>query len=62
MSMYVPALIWIISAGICYYIAKRKNIRPTALWNITFALLGPIAIPLIIIVKSNKLNVNGGMN
>ncbi len=60
--MYVPALIWVISAGICYFIAKRKNIRPTALWNITFALLGPIAIPLIIITKSNKMVVKGDMN
>jgi len=62
MSIYVPALIWVISAGICYYIAKRKNIRPTALWNITVALLGPIAIPLILIAKNNKMNINGGSN
>jgi len=57
MSMYIPALVWILAAGICYYIAKKKNIRPTALWNITFALLGPIAIPIILFTKSKKLEI-----
>jgi len=52
MIMYIPAIIWILSAGICYYIAKKKNIIPTVLWNLTFAILGPIAIPIIIATKS----------
>jgi len=51
MNMYIPAIIWIISAGICYFIAKRKNIKSTAIWNIVFALLGPIAIPIILTIK-----------
>jgi len=54
MSMYIPVLVWILSAGICYYIAKKKNIRPTALWNLAFALLGPIAIPIILSTKNKK--------
>lgn len=50
--MYVPAIVWMLCAGICYYIAKRKNIKPTVLWNLIFVFLGPIAIPIIILKKS----------
>jgi len=62
MSMYIPAIVWLVSAGICYYIAKRKNIKPTVLWNLAFVLLGPIAIPIILSTKSKKLDVNSGIN
>jgi len=55
MSMYIPAIIWILSAGICYYIAKRKNIKPTTTWNLTLVFLGPIAVPIILLVKSKKI-------
>jgi len=54
MSTYIPAIIWLISAGICYFIAKRKNIKPTVLWNLIFVFLGPIALPIILLVK-NKI-------
>ncbi|MFV1984047.1 MAG: hypothetical protein ACC657_10955 [Thiohalomonadales bacterium] len=56
MSMYILSFIWLISAGICYFIAKRKNIRLTVVWNIIFVLLGPIAIPIIMMTKSNSVN------
>ncbi len=62
MSMYILPLIWIIGAIACYLIAKRKNIQLTAFWNITFVILGPIAIPFILIAKSNKMNINGNGN
>jgi len=62
MSMYVPAIVWILSAGICYYIAKRKNIKSTVLWNLTFAFLGPIAIPIVLLIESKKFEVNGEVN
>jgi len=55
MIMYIPAIIWIVSAGLCYYIAKRKNIKPTVFWNLLFALLGPIAIPIILKAKKIEL-------
>jgi len=51
-----------LSAGICYYIAKRKNIKQTVTWNLIFVFLGPIAVPIILLVKSKKNNVNGGLN
>ncbi len=56
MSMYIPVIIWILGAGICYYIAYKKNIKPTVLWNLVFALLGPIAIPIILSTKNTKIN------
>ena len=49
--MYIPAIVWMLSAGICYFIAKKRNIKPTVLWNLTFVFLGPIAIPIILLVK-----------
>jgi len=49
MSMYVPVIVWMLGAGICYYIAKWKNVKLTVLWNLTFAFLGPIAIPIILL-------------
>jgi len=62
MSMYVPVIIWILSAGVCYYIAKRKNIKPTVLWNLIFAILGPIAIPIVLLLKRKKLENNSDVN
>lgn len=61
MSMYIPIIVWILSAGICYYIAKKKNIKPTVLWNLAFSLLGPIAIPIIISAKNKKMELNDGV-
>lgn len=54
MSAYVPVLIWVISAGVCYYIAKTRHVKPTLMWNLVVVFLGPLAIPLIIFAKSNK--------
>jgi len=54
MSMYLPAIVWVLGAGVCYYIAKRKNIKPTVLWNLAFVFLGPIAIPIVLSFKSKK--------
>lgn len=62
MSMYIPVIVWMLSAGICYYIAKRKNIKPAVLWNLTFVFLGPIAIPIILLIKSKKHEINGDVN
>ena len=54
MSAYVPAIIWLISAIICYYIAKARNIRPSFIRRLTVVLLGPLAIPLVFFVKPEK--------
>jgi uncharacterized membrane protein len=54
--MYILAIVWILSAGICYYVSKKKNIKPTVMWNLAFVLLGPLAIPIILSTKKIELN------
>lgn len=55
MSEYVPALIWLLSGLVCLYIAKRRNVRPTTLWAMLVAVIGPFAIPLVFAAKADKL-------
>ncbi|OFA05093.1 hypothetical protein DUGA2_18410 [Duganella sp. HH101] len=55
MSTYVPALIWLLSGFVCLYIAKRRNVRPTTLWAMLVAVIGPLAIPLVFAAKPEKL-------
>ncbi|WP_174999119.1 hypothetical protein [Rugamonas aquatica] len=55
MSEYVPALVWLLSGFVCLYIAKRRNVRPTTLWAMLVAVIGPFAIPLVFVAKPEKL-------
>jgi len=50
----MPAIIWVISAIICYYIAKARNVKPGLFWNLVVVFLGPFAIPLIFFAKPEK--------
>ncbi len=54
MTAYVPALIWLLSAVVCYYIAKTRGVKPNAIWGIVVVLLGPFAIPLIFLAKAEE--------
>jgi len=54
MAAYVPAIIWIVSAIICYYIAKARNVKSNLVRRMIVVFLGPIAIPLVFFVKSEK--------
>jgi hypothetical protein len=56
MTAYIPALIWLLSAVVCLQIAKRRHVKPTAIRAMLVALLGPIAIPLVLVAKSEKFN------
>ena len=47
MTAYVLVLIWLLSAVVCYYIAKARGVKTGLMWNMIVALLGPFAIPLI---------------
>ncbi len=59
MITYVPVLVWILSALICLYIAKQRNVKVTLFWKITAVVLGPFAIPLVFFAKSvNPVQVN----
>jgi len=54
MSTYVPALIWVLSAFICAWIARIRHVRPTTTWAIVVAILGPFAIPLVVFARPNE--------
>ncbi len=54
MSAYIPVLVWLISAGICHYIAKRRNVKSTLLRRLIVVILGPLAIPLVFFTKTEK--------
>lgn len=56
MTAYIPALIWLISAIACIGIAKRRNVEPTAARKIVVTLLGPIAIPMVLLAQPMKCN------
>ena len=54
MTAYIPALIWLVSAVVCMYIAKRRHVRLTAIRAMLVTLIGPFAIPLALIAKPEK--------
>jgi len=54
MSAYVPVLVWVLSAGICYYIALVRNIKPTLIWKLVVLFIGPFAIPLVYFFAKSK--------
>jgi len=54
MVIYVPAIIWIISAIVCYYIAKARKVKPNLMRNLIVVVLGPLAIPLVFFAKPEK--------
>jgi hypothetical protein len=56
MTAYIPALIWLLSAVVCLRIAKRRHVKRTALWAMLVAVIGPIAIPLVLVAKPEKFN------
>jgi len=54
MVAYLPAIIWIISAIICYYIAKARKVKPNLIRKLIVVFLGPLAIPLVFFAKPEK--------
>lgn len=51
MGAYIPALIWLISAFICNFIAKKRNVKATLSRTLIVVFLGPFAIPLVYLFK-----------
>jgi hypothetical protein len=51
MGAYIPALVWVISAFICHFIAKKRNVKETLPRQILVLFLGPLAIPLVYLFK-----------
>ena len=59
MDAYVPVTIWIVSAIICHYIAKARNVEANLGRRLAVVLLGPLAIPLAFLVKpETSIEVN----
>ena len=57
MDAYIPALVWVLSAVICIYIAKIRHVKPTLVWALVVVFLGLFAIPLIMfIAKPHEIN------
>ena len=51
MDAYVPVIIWILSAIICHFISKARNVKTNLGRRLVVVLLGPLAIPLAFLVK-----------
>lgn len=47
MTTYVLAVIWVLSAFLCLWIAKVRHVQSNTLWAIVVTILGPFAIPLV---------------
>jgi hypothetical protein len=54
-SEYIPALIWLLSGVACHLIAKRRLLKKTAIRDMTVALIGPFAIPWVLVAKPGKV-------
>lgn len=52
MGAYIPFLIWLISAFICGFIAKKRNVESTLFRTLLAVFLGPLAIPLVFLFKT----------
>ena len=55
MGAYIPFLIWLISAGICHLIANKRNVKPTLFRQLLVVFLGPLAIPLVYLFRSEPV-------
>lgn len=51
MGAYIPVIIWVISAVICYFIAKNRGIGRSLFWDLVVVFLGPFAIPLFFLAR-----------
>jgi hypothetical protein len=56
MTVYIPVLIWLLSAVACFRIAKRRQVKPTSIGAMIVAMLGPIAIPFVLLAEPEKFN------
>ncbi|MGX9712997.1 hypothetical protein ACWYXJ_01935 [Janthinobacterium lividum] len=54
MTAYLPALLWSLSAFACMCIAKRRQIRTTAVRAVLVTFFGPFAIPFVLAAKPGK--------
>ena len=51
MTEYLPVLIWLLSGLVCLLIEKRRSLKRSTLRAIMVTLLGPLAIPLVLLAR-----------
>lgn len=56
MTAYIPALIWLLSGVVCFSIAKRRRVKQTAIKAMLVTLLGPIAIPWVLVAEAERFD------
>jgi cyanate permease len=56
MTTYIPALIWALSAVACHLIAKRRHVKKTVVIDLVVTVLGPVAIPFVMIAKPQRFS------
>lgn len=54
MAVYVPVIVWIVSAIVCEVIARARNVKSTFARKLIVVCLGPLAIPLVFFVRPEK--------
>ena len=55
MSVYVPAIIWVISSIVCLHLVKKRGLQPSVVMKIVGVVLGPLAIRLGFLIKAKDL-------
>jgi hypothetical protein len=58
MANYLPAVIWIIGALICFIVLRKRGVKFSLLWNITLVIAGPLAIPFAFLARPNKVDAD----
>jgi Na+/proline symporter len=56
----VLVIVMIVSAAICYYVAKNKNLN-VRYWAFAGCLIGPFAIPFVFLANSKQENESDGV-
>ena len=51
MSAFVPLIIWLLSAVLCDYVARTRNVKKTFARRALVVLFGPLAIPFAFLLK-----------
>lgn len=54
MTEYLPVLIWLLSGLVCLLIEKRRSLKRSTLRAIMVTLLGPLAIPFVLLARPDQ--------
>lgn len=54
MGAYLPVIVWIISAIIYEWIARKRNVTLNLYWRLLVIFLGPLAIPFVFLKKPDE--------